>query len=165
MSALIPVRSRMYRPNVKLSWSPGRTSVLNVTAVLLLFVAFWFIASTPSKETTSLTLSTAAASAANPELKADFVSASRRLGYVTVVGETQNLSSSSLTNVEAVVELLDRRGAIIAVESALIGLKQLAPSESTPFSVTLRDAAHAATFRVRFRTFMGRSIGSTVSVQ
>ena len=165
MSALIPVRPSMYRPQLNLASSPNKVSAFNVAAVLILFVALWFIASNPAKDSRALTLSNPQAAVASPELIASFVTASSRLGYVTVLGEARNLSSSSLTNVEAVVELLDRKGAVIGVESALIGVKELSPSESTPFSVTLRESIGAASYRIRFRTLMGRYIGSSVSTQ
>src|ERR1041385_6298398 len=131
MSALIPARPRVYRPRVNVSWSPGKTSVVNVAAAFVLFLTLCFIASSPSKDVRHLALSAAPASGA-PELSASSVGASSRLGYITVLGEARNVSQSSLTNVEAVVELLDRRGAIVGMESALIGVKQLGPSESTP---------------------------------
>lgn len=165
MSALIPVRPTIYRPNAIAAWSPGKVSALNIAAVLILFVVLWFIASNPAKDVKTLTMSNISAANKSPELNAACLSAASRLGYATVTGEARNLSRLSLTNVEAVVELLDRNGSIIGVESALIGLKELGPSDSTPFSVTLRDAAGATSYRIRFRTLMGRSINSTLSTQ
>lgn len=163
MSALIPASPRVFRPLSKVSWSPGKTPALSVAAVLLLFVTLWFIASGSSSEGKSLSLSVAPSKALAPELSAVSVSAAKRLGYVTVTGEARNLSQSSLTNVEAVVELLDRRGNITAVESALIGVRQLGASESTPLSIALRDPGESTSFKLRFRTLMGRSISATLS--
>lgn len=82
----------------------------------------------------------------------------RRLGYVTVTGSISNRVSRPVRSAEAVVELLDASGRIIATESAVIGLDPLAPGDTAPFQVEMPDQPAAVGYRVRFRRLGGAAI-------
>jgi hypothetical protein len=138
--------------------------VLTFAGVAILFSALLLVKSTPPGELSGLKL-LPALSATSPEISATSVQATRRFGYVTVIGEARNLVQRPLSNVEAVVELYDSQNAIIAVESGLIGVRSLSPNDNAPFNVTLREPGHAVSFRVRFRTLMGSMLRSTQSAQ
>ena len=63
-----------------------------------------------------------------------------------------------MQDVEAVVELLNGNGKLLNVESALVETSSIAAGEESPFSVHLRDASGATSYRVRFRTLLGPSL-------
>ena len=84
----------------------------------------------------------------------------REYGFVRVVGTARNLGKRPLGDTEAVVELLDRAGRLLNVESALLEMPSIIPGDESPFSVHLRDASGAASYRVRFRTLLGPSLST-----
>lgn len=102
-----------------------------------------------------------AASAASPSLEVGPTRALREYGYVRVIGTARNITSKPLRDTEAVVELLDRNGKLLNVESALVESPAIQPREDSPFSVHLKDAVGAASYRVRFRTLLGPSLSQS----
>lgn len=81
--------------------------------------------------------------------------AERNLGFVTVAGSAVNRSGGSLSDVEAVVELLDNHGHTLRVESALTALSVVGRGQATPFQVELQDAHQASAYRIRFKRLLG----------
>ena len=136
---------------------PQSSTLWTAAAVLAMFSALWFIAATPAEGDRALQL-VPSENSSSPQLSVSSVRASRRYGFVSVVGEVKNVEIRSLGTVEAVVELLDQKRSVLGVESALIGTRDLAVGQSAPFTVSLRDAAGASSFRIRFRVFMGRAL-------
>jgi hypothetical protein len=84
--------------------------------------------------------------------------ATNRDGFLTVVGEVENASSSSFDNVEAVVELLDSEDHLVQVESALLELPNLNAGVRSPFSVHSRVNNGVTGYRIRFRTLLGHAL-------
>lgn len=79
----------------------------------------------------------------------------RHLGFVTVTGSVFNRSHQKLSNVEAVVELLDSHNRTVQVESALIAFDPLPSGQAAPFKVEMPDSANAVSFRTGVRTMFG----------
>ncbi|HZT42981.1 MAG TPA: FxLYD domain-containing protein [Chthonomonadaceae bacterium] len=98
--------------------------------------------------------------AAFPKARVGLVSASaeRRLGFVTITGSVTNHAARSLSNVEAVAELLDSRGRTIGMESAMIAFDPLPAGEPSPFRVEMMDNTRAVAYRVRFRQISGSAL-------
>ena len=84
--------------------------------------------------------------------------AERNLGFVTVAGSAVNRSGGSLSDVEAVVELLDNHGHTLRVESALTALSVIRRGQTTPFQVELQDAHQASAYRIRFKRLLGGTL-------
>ena len=82
----------------------------------------------------------------------------RRLGFVTVTGSVFNRSRQKLSNVEAVVELLDSHNRTVQVESALIAFDPLPAGQAAPFKVEMPDNTNAVAFRTAVRTMFGSSL-------
>jgi len=82
----------------------------------------------------------------------------RRLGFVTVTGSVSNRSGHSLSQVEAVVELLDKQNRPLQLESGLIAFDPLPAGTSSSFRVELLDNVQAVAYRVRFKKLMGASL-------
>ncbi len=82
-------------------------------------------------------------------------SVERRLGFVTVTGNVFNRSHQKLSNVEAVVELLDSHNRTVQVESALIAFDPLPSGQAAPFKVEMPDSANAVGYRTAVRTMFG----------
>ena len=82
----------------------------------------------------------------------------RRLGFVTVTGSVFNRSHQKLSNVEAVVELLDSHNRTVQVESALISFDPLPAGQAAPFKVEMPDSANAVAYRTGVRSMFGSSL-------
>lgn len=85
-------------------------------------------------------------------------SVERRLGFVTVTGTAVSRAKRPLTNVEAVVELLDAKKQTIQVESALTTFSPLQPGGTTPFRVEIPDDSRVVSYRIRFKQLLGASL-------
>lgn len=86
------------------------------------------------------------------------VSATRRLGYVTVTGAVYNHGSQPLTDVEAVAALVDAHGAVLRSTGAMVSKRTIDSGEMVPFRIDMQDDTHAANCRIRFRRLMGAEI-------
>src|SRR5258708_3073962 len=139
MSAILPARPKMFRPRVRAARLPDRSTSLSIAGILAVFCALWFFGTTPNQNGENLRLLSTSLNGA-PEINATSLQAIRRFEYVTVVGELRNLTAVPLTNVEAVVEVYDSNGTLSGVESALLGVRQFAPVDTTPFTVVLRES-------------------------
>jgi hypothetical protein len=164
MSAFLPARPKMYRPRLGAAQMLDTSTNLTIVGIVALICALWFIGTSPSSGDHRLQM-LANTPNRGAELDASSLLATRRFDYVTVVGEARNVTQKTLNNVEAIVELYDAKGSLIAVDSGLIGVRQLGAGDSTPFSISLRDPGLASSFRVRFRSFLGRTLQSIQTSQ
>jgi hypothetical protein len=85
-------------------------------------------------------------------------SVERSVGFATVTGNVINHTNQPISNVEAVVELLDAQNKTIRVESALVPFDPLPVGVTAPFRVELTDDSRAASYRVSFKRLLGSSL-------
>lgn len=78
--------------------------------------------------------------------------AERQYDYLVVTGEAKNLSSKSLSHVEAIVEFFDADGRLRRVETAPVEMSGIPAEGETPFRVQTPDDPAICVYRVRFRT-------------
>jgi len=83
-------------------------------------------------------------------------------GYADVIGEVSGLEHRSLKDVVAVVELLDSKGMVVGVESALVTDSAVKFGQPTSFVVHLRQSSAATSFRIAFRLLSGPRLGYTI---
>ncbi len=96
--------------------------------------------------------------AANGQVALTNAALERKLGFVTVTGGVFSRAKHNLSQVEAVVELLDSQNRTLQVQSALVALDPLAVGQSAPFRVEMNDNPRAAGWRVHFRQMFGASL-------
>ena len=82
----------------------------------------------------------------------------RKLGFVTVTGSVFSRAKHNLSQVEAVVELLDSQNRTLQMQSALVAYDPLPVGQSAPFRVEMSDNPRAAGWRVHFRQMFGASL-------
>lgn len=82
----------------------------------------------------------------------------RQLGFVTVTGSVASQITSPLSDVEAVVELLDSQNRTLTMESAMISFRLLSPKQSAPFRVEVPDDSHAVGYRIHFKKLDGEAL-------
>ena len=157
MSAYVPAK-RATMLDLLANWRAAAA----VTALVVLGAAAWSLNSwipiLMGGRASTLTLLKSGSEHADVVLSA--ARAERKYEFVSVIGTVSNVSGRDLKDVEAVVELLDRDGKLLSVDSALLGVSALSTGAETPFKLAMRDADGASTYRVRFRSFLGAPIPS-----
>jgi hypothetical protein len=84
--------------------------------------------------------------------------AQRANGFITLDAVAANQTPYTLKNVQAVVELLDKEGNPLYVETALLSTENLSANQKTSFQILLPDKARTASYRVQFREMMGKML-------
>lgn len=84
--------------------------------------------------------------------------AQRYNGFITLNAVAANQTPHTLKNVQAVVELLDKEGNPLHVETTLLSTENLSANQKTSFQMLLPDKAHTASYRVQFREMMGKML-------
>ena len=141
--------SKKYRMFVMLAAVSGLMSVLclaSIGAVTLYHGVFG------SAELRCMTSTSAAG------LDANVGNVHRDCGYVTVTGSVANNLNMKAAGLEAVVELVDASNRTIAVDRSGIAFNSVAPGQTAPFSVMVRDNNSAVGYRVTLQHSDGRSI-------
>ena len=84
--------------------------------------------------------------------------AQRYNGFITLNAVAANQMPHPLRNVQAVVELLDKEGNPLHVETTLLSTENLFANQKTSFQMLLPDKARTASYRVQFREMMGKML-------
>ncbi len=100
--------------------------------------------------------------AAPPQIAVRCAQAHRQQGYVTVLGEAENISGKTLSSLEAIAETFDEQGRLRGVETALLELLSLRPGESSPFRIHIRETTPFASYRLRFRHLLGATVPAKI---
>ena len=82
----------------------------------------------------------------------------RTAGFVSVIGSFENRRNTSVKQVEAVVELLDKDNNTLGLESALVALETVPAQGNSPFHVVVPDKPQVASCRVHFRELLGATL-------
>lgn len=154
MAVYVPHRVRPVE--VKLD----RASVLTIVGIAALLVLFVLGLSTWRAGGSRFLAPAPGAESGKALLAVSEMRAESRHGYVTITGQATNLSNEPLEDVEAVAELLDARGRLLRVDSALLEFRIVSPGTESPFVIYARDEPGSASYRVRFRTVQRQPIPS-----
>lgn len=100
--------------------------------------------------------------AAPPQIVVRSAQAYRQQGYVTVLGEAENISGKTLSSLEAIAETFDEQGRLCGVETALLELPLLRPGESSPLRIHIRETTPFASYRLRFRHLLGATLPAKI---
>jgi hypothetical protein len=85
-------------------------------------------------------------------------SAHRAYGYVTVTGSVTNTGAHGTSNVQAIVELIDRENRTVQLDKAMVEAATVAAGNSAPYRVIVQDDANAVSYRLSFQHPDGRAI-------
>ncbi len=92
------------------------------------------------------------------KIRCDTVNVIRRNEFVTVSGDVLNQTTSSLENVEVVVQLQDAAHHTLQMASALVAANTLFPGRTVPFQIEITDDSKAVACHVWFRKLSGASL-------
>jgi hypothetical protein len=126
----------------------SRLVAVALVAVVLFtgVAAAWMISSVPSDPTGS------AQTVAGAPLELLSLSSTRRGAELSVTGEVRNPSEGTpLEGVAAVVLFFDERGGLLTSARAPLGLRVLAPGETSPFQLSVAAPEGTSRYRVSFR--------------
>ncbi|MBN1473498.1 MAG: hypothetical protein JW914_02680 [Syntrophaceae bacterium] len=79
-------------------------------------------------------------------------------GYVTAEGTVKNISSESLNNVVAVLQVYDEQGTFISSSDALIDYRPILPGQISPFKVMLSYNPAMKKASIDFKAFSGGTL-------
>ncbi len=85
-------------------------------------------------------------------------SVDRTAGFVSVTGNFENRRNTPVKQIEAVVELLDKEGNTVGLESALVALETVPAQGNSPFHVVVPDKPQVASCRIAFRELLGATL-------
>jgi len=93
-----------------------------------------------------------------PKLALLSQSCSTEFGYITCEGFVQNISTSTIENVTAIMIYFDETGTPVSSDEALIEYDPLLPSQTSPFKVLTRYNPAFKEGRVEFKELFGGEI-------
>jgi hypothetical protein len=79
-------------------------------------------------------------------------------GYAIAEGTVKNISSESLNNVLAVVQIYDKQGNFVKSDSALIEYRPILPGQTSPFKVMASFNPAMGKASIDFKTFSGGTL-------
>ena len=84
----------------------------------------------------------------------------REYGFITVVGEIQNISNQKLEDAEVVVIFYDKENNLVITAEALIQYNPIMPGQTYPFTVMTTDNPLITKEKIAFQFLFGGQINT-----
>lgn len=82
-------------------------------------------------------------------------------GFVSIIGQVQNISPDNLDNIEALLSSYDENKKVLATEKSPIEARTLAPNQTSSFQVTMKFNPNSRRHLVTFAAPDGKEIKYT----
>src|SRR5262249_15845388 len=136
----------------------SKRAVMSYPVVAAVLAAAFWLWWQPSASNVVLTGEIAVTPQSIAKIEATDPVVERRAGFLSLVGEVTNISSSALSNTIVQVRLYNRDRKLTSIENAPLEASLLRPGGTAAYQVVIRGTANIKEFRIYFLSPGGNAI-------